>query len=79
MVVPYQIWMLQRLEPTINQGGPSVAALLAKLEGAATLSGLGEDLAGVRLRKIGGRMHWDLAADARGGESDQGTGKQKAL
>ena len=72
MVVPYQVWMLQRLEPTVHHGGPSVAALLARFEGAATLSALGKDLAGCRLRKIGGRMHWDLD-DA----SDQATGKQK--
>ena len=65
MVIPYQIWMLQRLEPTLERGGAGIAALLARFDGGEKLLRLGEDLAGCRLRKVGGRLYRDESGAAK--------------
>jgi glutathione S-transferase len=63
MVIPYQIWMLQRLERVLAActsrpaGRAAVEALLGGFDGGAELLRLGELLAGCRLRKEGGRLY----------------------
>lgn len=59
MVIPYQIWMLQRVEEALNlcrassEGEKSVAAFLASFPGGAELLELEALLAGCRVRKDG--------------------------
>lgn len=62
MVVPYQVWMLQRLADVVREcrgdvrGREAVDALLDALPGGARLLGLDELLASCRVRKAGGRI-----------------------
>jgi glutathione S-transferase len=62
MVVPYQVWMLQRVADELRacianpQGRKSLAELLSPFPGAASLLELDELLEGCRVRKEGGRL-----------------------
>jgi len=62
MVIPYQIWMLERVERALAActadaaGRASVEALLAGFEGGPELLELDRLLAGCRIRKQGGRL-----------------------
>jgi glutathione S-transferase len=62
MVIPYQIWMLQRVEQVLAAcsadaaGRAAVEGLLAGFEGGSELLELGGLLAGCRIRKAGGRL-----------------------
>jgi glutathione S-transferase len=62
MVVPYQAWMLQRLAAVVAEcraTGPGAAAtdaLLTGFECGAELTRLDRHLAGIRIRKQGGRL-----------------------
>ena len=62
MVVPYHVWMLQRLAGVLDEcarsahGRARVDALLGRITNGGELWGLGEALAGVRVRKVGGRI-----------------------
>ena len=62
MVVPYQIWMLQRLEKLLDRavatrdGRDRVEALLGRFERGPELLELRTRLAGCRVRKQGGRL-----------------------
>ena len=62
MVVPYQIWMLQRVERALARctasdvGRAAVEALLGGFASGPELLGLPELLAGCRVRKEGGRL-----------------------
>ena len=64
MVVPYQMWMLGRLQEVLSEtlgtpeGRPQVEALLARVGGSDLLS-LPERLAGCRVRKQGARLYAD--------------------
>ncbi len=62
MVVPYQMWMLGRLEEILDRarasdGGKSVDELFARTSGGEDLLSLGSRLGGCRVRKEGGRLH----------------------
>ena len=63
MVVPYQIWMLQRLEEAIARCAASVSGrkaledLLGRFEGGQELLDVGVLLAGCRVRKQGGLLY----------------------
>jgi hypothetical protein len=63
MVVPYQVWMLQRLEAALaacradTAGRAAVDGLLAHFEGGRELLELGTSLLGCRVRKEGGRLY----------------------
>ena len=57
MVVPYQVWMLQRLEPTIQQHSAEVGTVLRRVEGGMQLLELPTLLSGCRVRKQGGRIY----------------------
>jgi len=62
MVVPYQAWMLQRLAAVVAEcratgaGAAATDALLAGFERGAELMRLDRHLAGIRIRKQGGRL-----------------------
>jgi glutathione S-transferase len=62
MVLPYQVWMLQRLAEVLREcnatdaGRKSVRALLAQLDGGEELLGLDEKLSGCRVEKVRGRI-----------------------
>jgi len=62
MVVPYQIWMLQRIETVIAKGRSTAAGeralsgFLGTLPGGAELLELGRLLEGCRIRKEGARL-----------------------
>jgi glutathione S-transferase len=62
MVVPYHVWMLQRLADALREcvrsgaGRARVDALLARLPHGAELLRLDQELADCRVRKIGGRI-----------------------
>ncbi|MGI9432729.1 MAG: glutathione S-transferase N-terminal domain-containing protein [Myxococcota bacterium] len=62
MVVPYQMWMLQRLERVLSActasepGRAAVEDLLGQFSGGAELLELDERLAGCRVRKEGARL-----------------------
>ncbi len=62
MVIPYQIWMLGRLERVLtactgtDAGRAAVRELLGHFEGGTELLELGSLLAGCRIRKQGGRL-----------------------
>ena len=62
MVIPYQIWMLGRIERVLAActadaaGRAAVEALLAEFEGGRELLELDRLLAGCRIRKEGGRL-----------------------
>jgi hypothetical protein len=62
MVVPYQVWMLQRVADELractasSKGSDSIAALLEPLRDGSSLLGLEELLAGCRVRKQAGRL-----------------------
>jgi hypothetical protein len=62
MVVPYQIWMLQRLQRVLaacaanEPGRASIAELLGQFPGGNELLELEERLAGCRVRKEGARL-----------------------
>jgi len=62
MVIPYQIWMLQRVErvlaacTTDAPGRAAIEELLAGFEGGPELLELARLLAGCRIRKEGGRL-----------------------
>jgi len=62
MVVPYQVWMLQRLAGVLREcvanesGRTQVEALLSQLPNGKELLRLDAELADVRVRKVGGRL-----------------------
>ncbi len=62
MVIPYQMWMLGRVEAVLASctqsaaGRGAIEALLARFEGGQELLDLDRILAGCRLRKEGGRL-----------------------
>jgi hypothetical protein len=62
MVVPYQVWMLQRVADELractesSKGRASIATLLTPLQDGASLLELEDLLAGCRVRKAGGRL-----------------------
>ncbi len=62
MVIPYQIWMLQRVERVLAActadaaGRAALTSLLSGFEGGPELLELGPLLAGCRIRKQGGRL-----------------------
>ena len=61
MVMPYQVWMLQRISTAMDRftdaGRESVASLLASFKGGPELGALASDLAHCRLRKEGARIY----------------------
>jgi glutathione S-transferase len=59
MVVPYHVWMLQRLEAALKPalGDPAVEQLLARFPRGPELLELSARLDGVRIRKIGGLLY----------------------
>jgi hypothetical protein len=63
MVVPYQVWMLQRLADALREctatadGRAAVEALLVPFEGGTDLLALDSLLDGCRVRKEGGRLY----------------------
>jgi glutathione S-transferase len=63
MVVPYQVWMLQRLAGVLREctasadGRAAVEGLLERFERGGELLGLDALLAGCRVRKEGGRLY----------------------
>jgi len=63
MVLPYQVWMLQRIETAMapcvdsSEGRAVLEELLAPFPGGADLLRLGELLEGARVRKELGRLH----------------------
>ncbi|MEX2206043.1 MAG: glutathione S-transferase N-terminal domain-containing protein [Myxococcota bacterium] len=62
MVVPYHVWMLQRLADALRDGvrspagGARIDALLSRLPHGTELLRLDQELAGCRVRKLGGRI-----------------------
>jgi glutathione S-transferase len=62
MAIPYQAWMLQRLARVVAEcratpaGSAAVDGLLARFPNGAELARLERHLAGIRLRKQGGRI-----------------------
>jgi glutathione S-transferase len=62
MVIPYQIWMLQRVERVLaactasDSARAAVEDMLAGFDGGPELLELGQMLAGCRVRKDGGRL-----------------------
>ncbi|CAE8699115.1 unnamed protein product [Polarella glacialis] len=62
MVVPHQVWMLQRLEATLqagkaeNNNNEVLQSFLAQFQGGPLLLHLSTLLAGCRLRLEGGRL-----------------------
>jgi hypothetical protein len=62
MVVPYHVWMLQRLSIVVREcveaksGWDSIESLLSQLPSGKQLLTLDGDLAGCRVRKVGGRL-----------------------
>lgn len=64
MVVPHQVWMLQRLEGALPLGDPRLAGLLRPLRGGEQLLGLPALLRDCRLLKRGGRLYPLRAAAA---------------
>ena len=62
MVIPVQIWMLERVERVLRactadaQGRAAIESLLGSFEGGRELLELGTLLAGCRIRKEGGRL-----------------------
>ena len=67
MVVPYQIWMLQRLERALDactaseSGRAAIEGFLARFDRGAEFLELDSLLAGCRLRKQGGRLFSERA------------------
>ncbi|MBW2389729.1 MAG: glutathione S-transferase C-terminal domain-containing protein, partial [Deltaproteobacteria bacterium] len=63
MVIPYQIWMLQRIEPVLakavatTSGRESVAALIGRFTRGSELLRLGDLLKGCRVRKEGALLY----------------------
>jgi len=63
MVIPYQIWMLQRLEDRLNacletdQGKSSVTNYLSRMPSGSELLGLNTMLSACRVRKEGGLLY----------------------
>ena len=63
MVVPYHVWMLQRLADVLHEctrtesGRVRVEALLSAFPKGGELLRLDELLAGCRVRKVGGRIY----------------------
>jgi glutathione S-transferase len=61
MVMPYQVWMLQRISTATDRftdaGRESVASLLASFKGGPEFGALASDLANCRLRKEGARIY----------------------
>ncbi len=61
-MIPYQIWMLQRVERVLAActadpaGRAAITSLLAGFENGPELLELGPLLAGCRIRKRGGRL-----------------------
>merc|ERR1712039_114520 len=57
MVIPYQIWMLQRLEGTLQcLDAASARAFLEQFDGASDLTSLPALLARCRVNKVGGTI-----------------------
>jgi glutathione S-transferase len=62
MVVPYHVWMLQRLADVLGEctrsapGRERIESLLSQLPSGKELLGLDDLLAGCRVRKVGGRL-----------------------
>jgi hypothetical protein len=62
MVVPYHVWMLQRIADVLREcvqsmsGRDQIESLLAQLPNGKELLALDAELAGCRVRKIGGRL-----------------------
>ncbi len=62
MVLPYHVWMLQRVADAMRactataSGREAIEELLARLDGGLALLDLDEKLAGCRVRKVGGRL-----------------------
>ncbi len=62
MVVPYHVWMLQRVANVLEEctrsaaGRARVEALLSRVAGGGELWALADELADVRVRKVGGRI-----------------------
>jgi hypothetical protein len=62
MVVPYHVWMLQRLADVLREctrsapGRERIEALLLQLPSGKELLNLDDALAGCRVRKVGGRL-----------------------
>jgi glutathione S-transferase len=65
MVLPYHVWMLQRLAGAIDFDHPSVATLLAALPNGSELASLDALLDGCRVRKDGGRLFEDAVNNTR--------------
>lgn len=63
MVIPYQIWMLQRIEPVLAKaaataaGRESIAALIGRFKRGSELLELGNLLEGCRIRKEGALLY----------------------
>jgi hypothetical protein len=63
MVVPYQVWMLQRIADVIRdctrsaEGHARIEALLGAFPNGAALLRLDAALARCRVRKVGGRIY----------------------
>jgi glutathione S-transferase len=62
MVLPYHVWMLQRISDALRActasatGRSAIEAMLAQLDGGAALLDLDQKLAGCRVRKVAGRL-----------------------
>ncbi len=69
MVIPYQVWMLQRLERELelciasDEGLDAVSELLERFPGSDELLEIGRLLEGARVRKVGGRLFADDGAE----------------
>ena len=68
MVIPYQVWMLQRLADVLEAGcrtgagRSAIESFLGRVEGGTALLELDDHLAGCRVRKVGGRIFSDEGA-----------------
>ena len=67
MVVPYQMWMLQRVASALEActasaaGRNAIGSLLSGFEAGEELLDLDTLLAGCRTRKVGARLYSDAA------------------
>jgi glutathione S-transferase len=78
MVLPYHVWMLQRLAAALRgcrrtpAGDAAIEAMLGRLDGGRALLDLDAKLAGCRVRKQGGRIFSASPAGAEPGREDAG-------
>ncbi len=68
MVLPYHVWMLQRVSDALRActasaaGRDAVQGMLSQLDGGTALLDLDQKLAGCRVRKIGGRLFSEVSS-----------------